>query len=131
MIYAMKVISKSFVLEKGKIEPIMTERNILTKILHPYIVRLHYAFQSVKYLLNEYQKNYLFLILDFCPGGELFYLLHNKGRLSEDLAKFYFAETLLAIEYLHSMQILYRDLKVYILIIFFSLRIYYLILMDM
>jgi protein-serine/threonine kinase len=54
----------------------------------------------------------LYLILDFCPGGELFYHLHNCGRLSEDTARLYFAEVLLAIEYLHHNHIVYRDLKV-------------------
>ncbi len=46
-LYAMKIISKSFVIQKGKIEQIMTERRVLSKISHPFIVKLHYAFQSV------------------------------------------------------------------------------------
>ena len=49
--------------------------------------------------------------MDFCPGGELFFHLHNLGRLTEDQAKFYFCEILLAIEFLHSLNIVYRDLK--------------------
>ena len=49
--------------------------------------------------------------MDLCAGGELFYLLHQKGRLEESVAKFYFAEILLGIEYLHSKGIVYRDLK--------------------
>jgi serine/threonine protein kinase len=49
--------------------------------------------------------------MDLCPGGELFFHLHNIGRFTEDQAKFYFAEVLLALEYLHSLDIIYRDLK--------------------
>ena len=100
----MKVISKTFIIEKEKVEQIMAERRILSKCQHPFIVKLHYAFQS---------KNYLFLILDFCPGGELFYHLHNKVRYTEDAAKIYFAEILLAVEYLHLSHVVYRDLKVF------------------
>lgn len=54
----------------------------------------------------------MFLVIDFCPGGELFFQLRNRVRFSETLAKFYFAEILLAIEYLHRSRIIYRDLKV-------------------
>lgn len=51
------------------------------------------------------------MVLDFCPGGELFYHLHRLGRLTEDQARFYFAEITLAMEYLHTEGIIYRDLK--------------------
>ncbi len=103
MLYAMKVISKNFIIQREKVEQILTERRILEKVNHPFIVRLHFAFQT---------KYYLFLILDFCPGGELFYHLHNSYRFPESLARFYLCEIILAIEYLHSCDILYRDLKV-------------------
>jgi len=121
----MKVISKSFVIEKGKVEQIIAERRILSKLSHPFIVKLHYAFQS---------KHYLFLILDFCAGGELFYHLHNRVRFPEYAAKFYFAEVLLAVEHLHLNKVIYRDLKVFLLITRNdknSQRTYYLIWMDM
>ncbi len=49
--------------------------------------------------------------MDLCAGGELFYLLHVKGRLPEEMAKFYFAEILLGLEYMHNKKIVYRDLK--------------------
>jgi serine/threonine protein kinase len=55
--------------------------------------------------------------MDLCAGGELFYLLHQKGRLPENAAKFYFAEILLGLEYLHSKGIAYRDLKVILLFV--------------
>jgi serine/threonine protein kinase len=49
--------------------------------------------------------------MDLCAGGELFYLLHLKGRLQEKMAKFYFAEILLGLEYIHKQGVVYRDLK--------------------
>lgn len=55
-------------------------------------------------------------MLDFCPGGELFFHLNNKVRLTEGTAKFYFAEVVLAIEYLHQNLVVYRDLKVMLLL---------------
>ena len=63
---------------------------------------MHWAFQS---------KHYLHLVLDFCPGGELFFHLSRFRRFPENVARFYFAEILLGIEYLHSQKVLYRDLK--------------------
>lgn len=80
----------------------MVERKILGTLDNPFIVQLHYAFQT---------KDYLHLVLDFCPGGELFYHLQMNGPMSEDIAWFYFCEVLLALEYLHENGILYRDLK--------------------
>ena len=49
--------------------------------------------------------------MDLCAGGELFYLLHQTGSLSEEAAKFYFAEILLGLEYMHKLGIIYRDMK--------------------
>ena len=56
-------------------------------------------------------KTHLHLVLDFCPGGELFFHLHRSGRFPEPVAKFYFCEILLGIEYLHAQDVVYRDLK--------------------
>lgn len=69
---------------------------------HPFVVKLHYAFQT---------STRLFLIVDLLQGGELFYLLRKMKKFEEKLAKFYAAEILLALEYLHSKSIIYRDLK--------------------
>lgn len=80
----------------------MTERKILGDVKCPFIIDLHWSFQS---------KEYLHMVLDFCPGGELFYHLSRNGAMSERIAKFYFCEVLLALEYLHQNNILYRDLK--------------------
>ena len=102
MLYAIKTMEKDFVINEEKIPQIMTEKEILTHMQHPFIVTIHWAFQS---------KKQLHLVLELCPGGELFYHLHNLGRFTEDQAKFYFAEVILALEYLHNLNIIYRDLK--------------------
>ena len=102
ILYAIKTMEKEFVISEDKITQIMTEKEILRKMQHPFIVSIHWAFQS---------KSKLHLVLELCPGGELFYHLHNLGRFTEDQAKFYFSEVVLALEYLHSLKIIYRDLK--------------------
>ena len=102
MIYAVKVMSKTFILREEKVAQILTEKNALTKLQHPFIITLNWAFQSQKFL---------YLVMEFCPGGELFFHLHNLGRFTEDQARFYFAEILLGIEHLHNNNIVYRDLK--------------------
>lgn len=63
---------------------------------------MHYAFQS---------KAHLYFVLDFCPGGELFFYLQQIGRFKEKAARFYAANVVLALRYMHSKNILYRDLK--------------------
>lgn len=57
------------------------------------------------------KRNYLHFILELCAGGELFFHILQKGKFKEDEARFYFAEIVLAIEYLHNLKIVYRDLK--------------------
>lgn len=101
-LYAIKRINKRFIRQEGKVHQVMREKQILMKISHPFIVNLYWGFQTA---------HDLYLVMDFCPGGELFFHLHNLGRLSEDQARFYFCEVLLALEYLHSLCIVYRDLK--------------------
>lgn len=101
-LFAVKVLNKRCLQREDKVAQSLTERSILAKMSHPFVVKLHYAFQT---------DSHLYLVLDFCPGGELFYHLKGLKRLTENQAKFYFGEILLAIEYLHSMDVLYRDLK--------------------
>jgi len=73
------------------------------KINHPFIVSLRFAFQT--------KKKKLYFVLDYCPGGELFFHLGRAGRFSENRARFYAAQITLALEYLHNLGIVYRDLK--------------------
>jgi serine/threonine protein kinase len=79
-----------------------TERNVLARVQHPFIVSLRFAFQT---------NNKLYLILDWFAGGELFHHLREAGRFKQDRARFYVAEIALAFGYLHDMEVVYRDLK--------------------
>ncbi|CAG9318245.1 unnamed protein product [Blepharisma stoltei] len=102
LLYAIKTISKDFVRKEIKVAQILTEKDILMRMAHPFIVKLHWAFQTAEKL---------HLVMDLCPGGELFFHLHNLGRFTEDQARVYFGEILMGLEYLHDNGIIYRDLK--------------------
>jgi len=101
-LYAMKVISKKLLRKKNNISYMKSERDILTKVYHPFIVRLWFAFQT---------EQRLFLVMDFLGGGELFYHLKRRGLILEAEARIYLAEMVLAIEFLHSIGVVHRDLK--------------------
>ena len=100
--YAMKVLRKAQICDQNLKRYVMTERNILSYIKHPFIVSSRYAFQTPEKLI---------LIMDYCPGGDLGQLLEKEGKLEESRAKLYAAEILLALEELHSNGVIYRDLK--------------------
>lgn len=104
-IYAMKVLSKKLIVKKNEIAHTIDERNILVRTASqscPFIVGLKFSFQT---------PSDLYLVTDFMSGGELFWHLQKEGRFAEDRAKFYIAELVLALEYLHDNDIVYRDLK--------------------
>ena len=101
-IYAMKVLKKEYVKKRKQEDHTKTERKILEKISHPFIVSLFFAFQD---------ENKLYLITEFMQGGELFYHLHREKFFSIDRTKFYAAEIVLALEHLHRNNCIYRDLK--------------------
>jgi len=101
-LFAMKVLRKSHLVKRKQIERTKTERRVLSVVDHPFIMSLHYAFQS---------SEKLYLVLDYCPGGELFFHLSRYRRFPERVARFYAAELLLALGHLHSKHIIYRDLK--------------------
>lgn len=96
---AMKVLKKDELRRRNQIEHTKTERRVLEHIKHPYIVRLKYAFRSA---------NKLYLVLEYCPGGELFFHLRD-GPFEESRAKFYAACIVLALEHLHMNNIIYRE----------------------
>ena len=98
-IYAMKIIKKAHIVERDEVSHTIAERNVLTKLQHPFIVPLKYSFQN---------PEKLYLVLAFVNGGELFHHLQQEGRFSEDRAKFYTAELLCALECLHGLNIIYR-----------------------
>ncbi|KAG0341772.1 serine/threonine protein kinase psk1 [Podila horticola] len=102
-LYAMKVLKKASIIVHAKdTECTMSERKILEAIRHPFIVKLHYAFQT---------DHRLYLILEYASGGELFTHLAAERMFSEENTAFYAAQLVLALEHLHSLGIIYRDLK--------------------
>lgn len=100
--YALKAMKKGRVLAQKMTKYAFTERNVLCRIESPFIVCLHSAFQNAENL---------FLLLDYCPGGDLSYYLAQERRFSENKARVYICELVLAIEELHRHHIIYRDLK--------------------
>lgn len=101
-LYAMKVLKKATIIVHGASDHHLSERSILEAISHPFIVKLHYAFQT---------SSRLYLILTYASGGELFSFLHTEKMFNDDQARFYIAELLLGLEHLHELGIIYRDLK--------------------
>lgn len=102
LMYAMKVLDKGMLTDQRKLKQIENERKIMNITDHPFIVKLYWAFQT---------NTTMNFVMDLCVGGELFYRLKKEKRLMEERAKYYFIELLLAFEYLHSKNIVYRDLK--------------------
>ncbi|XP_073944099.1 ribosomal protein S6 kinase isoform X2 [Choristoneura fumiferana] len=101
--FAMKVLKKASIVRNQKdTAHTKAERNILEAVKHPFIVELVYAFQT---------GGKLYLILEYLSGGELFMHLEREGIFLEDTACFYLSEIILALEHLHSLGIIYRDLK--------------------
>eukprot|EP01122_Echinamoeba_exundans_P013060 TRINITY_DN5635_c0_g1_i1.p1 TRINITY_DN5635_c0_g1~~TRINITY_DN5635_c0_g1_i1.p1 ORF type:complete len:931 (+),score=210.61 TRINITY_DN5635_c0_g1_i1:146-2938(+) len=101
-LYAMKVLKKEEIVRRNQVGHTRTERTILSRMHHPFMVKLRYSFQS---------ELKLYMVLDYIRGGELFYHLRRAGRFPEDKARFYIAEVILALDYLHRHNVIYRDLK--------------------
>ena len=101
-VVAMKKMKKSEMVYKNQVAHVKAEREVLVKAKNPWIVDLKYSFQDEKYL---------YLVMDFLPGGDLMTLLMRKDVLSEEESRFYIAETILAIETVHKVNYIHRDLK--------------------
>eukprot|EP01060_Flectonema_neradi_P028365 TRINITY_DN3811_c0_g1_i1.p1 TRINITY_DN3811_c0_g1~~TRINITY_DN3811_c0_g1_i1.p1 ORF type:complete len:581 (+),score=113.51 TRINITY_DN3811_c0_g1_i1:54-1796(+) len=102
--YAMKVVQKEDILRRNKIHRLQTEWNVLCQYDHPFVARLYSCFQS---------SSKLYFVMEYCAGGEFFRFLQKQqgGRLEESAARFYAAEVLLALEFLHANGFVYRDVK--------------------
>ncbi|GAA6001819.1 hypothetical protein JCM10207_002335 [Rhodosporidiobolus poonsookiae] len=100
--YAIKVLSKERVVKMKQVEHTNSEREMLERVRHPFLVNLWGTFKD--------SKN-LYMVMDFVAGGELFSLLRKSQRFPDPVAKFFAAEVALALDYLHSLDIIYRDLK--------------------
>ena len=100
--FAMKVLKKSAIAKRNQRVHTATEREILGSLRSPFLVQLRFAFQT---------DDKLYMVMDYVPGGELFYHLKQSRRFTEPRTRFYAAEILLALECLHSHGFIYRDLK--------------------
>lgn len=97
---AMKVLKKKHMIKKNQIEHTKTERSVLELVDHQFIIQLRYAFQN---------ETKLYFVVDYCPGGELFFHIQKVDRFNEEAVKFYAAQMVLALEHLHNLNIIYRE----------------------
>ncbi|KAK7108104.1 serine/threonine-protein kinase LATS1-like [Littorina saxatilis] len=102
MLYAMKTLRKSDVLKRNQVAHVKAERDILAEADNEWVVKLYYSFQD---------HNYLYFVMDYVPGGDLMGLLIRMEILDEPLARFYIAELVQAIESVHRMGFIHRDIK--------------------
>ncbi|XP_048326427.2 probable serine/threonine protein kinase IRE [Ziziphus jujuba] len=101
-LFAIKVLKKADMIRKNAVESILAERNILISVRNPFVVRFFYSFTC---------RENLYLVMEYLNGGDLYSMLRNLGCLDEDMARVYIAEVVLALEYLHSLNVIHRDLK--------------------
>ncbi|KAH9488777.1 Serine/threonine-protein kinase lats1 [Bulinus truncatus] len=101
-LYAMKTLKKSNVIKRNQVAHVKAERDILAEADNEWVVKLYYSFQD---------RDNLYFVMDYVPGGDLMGLLIRKEILDEHLAQFYIAELVLAIESVHRMGFIHRDIK--------------------
>ncbi|XP_074601235.1 uncharacterized protein LOC141855200 isoform X5 [Brevipalpus obovatus] len=101
-LYAMKTLRKTDVLKRNQVAHVKAERDILAEADNEWVVKLYYSFQD---------SNNLYFVMDYIPGGDLMSLLIKLGVFEESLARFYIAELILAVESVHKMGFIHRDIK--------------------
>ena len=101
-LFAMKKLLKSQVFQQNHMAHVMAERDILAEADNQWIVKLYYSFQDEKYL---------YFILEYIPGGDMMNLLCTQNVFPEDWARFYIAEISLALQFVHNMNYIHRDIK--------------------
>ena len=102
-VFAVKMLKKSEIIRMKQVDHVFSEYTILASIFHPFIVELKGV--------NFTDPSYLYFILEYIPGGEMFTLLRDKNSFPANQAKFYAAHIVTIFDYLHSKNIIYRDLK--------------------
>ncbi len=100
--YALKEMYKVKVIDRRSEFSIMSERNLLSKLKHPFIVNMHFAFQ-------DFSK--LYLVMDLLTGGDLRYHIAKKKTFTEQETKFFIANLIISLEYIHNQKIIHRDIK--------------------
>jgi serine/threonine protein kinase len=101
-IYAIKEMSKAKIIDKKSVDSVLGEKNLLSEIHHPFIVNMIYSFQD---------HDYLYLVMDLLPGGNLRYHISSKRHFNEKQNKFLIGCILVGLEYIHGQNILHRDIK--------------------
>eukprot|EP00347_Sterkiella_histriomuscorum_P013818 403363248 len=101
-IYAIKAIKKDYLIQHDSLQYAILERKIMTRLRHPNIISLQYAFQNSKRF---------YMVFEFMDAGELFMHLQESGKFNVERVREYSAQILLALEYIHKKGIIYRDLK--------------------
>jgi len=102
-LYALKKVKKKLFNNALRLKDVINEKNIMIRSFHPFTVKLYFTFQD---------KKNLYYVMEYVEGGVLFKYIREQGRLSENVTKFYVAQVILALKYLHEdCKIIYRDLK--------------------
>ncbi|XP_025958147.2 cAMP-dependent protein kinase catalytic subunit PRKX isoform X2 [Dromaius novaehollandiae] len=100
--FALKVMSIPDVIRLKQEQHVHNEKSVLKEVNHPFLIRLFWTYHD---------ERFLYMLMEYVPGGELFSYLRNMGRFNNSTGLFYSTEIICAIEYLHSKEIVYRDLK--------------------
>ena len=100
--FAIKILPKEKIVHKQQVQHVTNEKNILKSIQFPFIVTLQYNFQDT---------TNIYLVFEYLNGGELFNHLRNSGSLNELTSRYYAGQICLVLEYLHFLNVIYRDLK--------------------
>ena len=101
-LYSMKKLDKPFIKRNQQEQHIINERILLSKVNYPFLVKLYCAFQD---------QEHLYFVMEFIQGGELFFHLHREIRFDDEKTRFYIAELILVLNFLHKNKIIYRDIK--------------------
>ena len=101
-IYAMKKLKKTEMVRRGQIDLVKAERNLLADVHDQTVVKLFYSFQD---------DEFLYLVMEYLPGGDMMTLLMRKDTLTEEVTRFYIAQTVLALETVHRHNFIHRDIK--------------------